>query len=252
MMRYILIFLQVFTVAMGGLYLSLLAAGSFTEHGLLTAPSRADVWIAVLRLMPLEGVRVMEALPNLAWIPAITALLALPQGIGLLRHFRWLCFVVNIAALLYVYSLFPSLGTPGKLPPPLTAAAGLFLASAALALFLPGKKPPPSGDAALPAFMLFLLWAGSLGVLFYGAAQANLARGAFTGVAACALALAAAFYCLAKAMGTAAGKGGNAAAGAGFLLVPLLLGAGFFFVGAVPLVLPVAAGVILFFAAAMA
>ncbi|CAK7063466.1 MAG: hypothetical protein DELT_01531 [Desulfovibrio sp.] len=251
MARYLLVFLQGAALALGALFVSVLAVAPFTEYGVLTAPGKVKTGIVLMRLMPVESVTFMNMLPDLFWAPITTAVLALPQGIGLLRHLRWIGVAVNLAVLGYVYYAFPGLGAPQNMPLPLVLTAALFAISAVLLIIMP-KKPVPSARASsFAVFLTLLLWLATVGLLIYGAALNSLPLQALAGVAVSCVVLTVAFYCLVKAIQVPDSKSGSSVGAVGYLLIPLLIGIGVFFGGAIPLALPIGAGILLFFAVGM-
>lgn len=251
MARYLLVFLQGAALALGALLVSVLAASPFTEYGVLVAPGRVKAGIAILRLMPVQGAAFINMLPDLFWVPLTTALISLPQGVGLLRHLRWIGFAVNLAALGYLYHTFPGLGAPQNMPLPLVVTACLFLASTILLAIMPSRPAASVKSSSFAVFLTLLIWLASAGLLIYGAAINNLPITALGGVAACLAVMTIAFYCLVKAIQSPSSKSGSGVGAIGYLLVPLLIGLALFFGGAIPLALPVGAGVLLFFAVGM-
>lgn len=251
MARYLLVFLQGTALALGALLVSVLAVSPFTEYGILIAPGRVKAGIAIMRLMPLQGATFINMLPDLFWVPLTTAIISLPQGVGLLRHLRWIGFAVNLAALGYLYHTFPSLGAPQNMPAPLVVTAFLFLASTVLLAIMPARPAASSKSSSFAVFLTLLLWLASTGLVVYGAGINNLPLPALGGVAGCLVVMTIAFYCLIKAIQSPSSKSGNGLGAIGYLLVPLLIGLGLFFGGAIPLALPVGAGILLFFAVGM-
>lgn len=251
MTRYLLIFLQGAVLALGGILVSVLAVSPFTEYGILTAPGRVNAGVVLLRLMPIQGPVFVNMLPELFWVPLITALISLPQGIGLFRHLRWIGFAINLAALGYLYHTFPGLGAPQNMPMPLVVTAVLFLASTILLAIMPSRPGASTRPTPFAVFLSTLLWLASVGLLIYGASIHNLTFTAFGGVAGCVAAMTLAFYFLAKAIRSPSAKSGSGFGAVGYLLVPLLIGLALFFGGAIPLALPIGAGVLLFFAVGM-
>lgn len=251
MARYLLVFLQGAGLALGVLLVSVLAVSPFTEYGILTAPGRVNAGGVILRMLPVHGSVFVNMLPELAWVPLTTALISLPQGIGLLRHLRWIGFVINLAALGYLYHTFPGLGAPQNMPMPLVATAVLFLASTILLAIMPSRPAASTRSASFAVFLTVLLWLASAGLLIYGASLHNLTFTALGGVAGCVAAMTLAFYCLVKAIRSPSSKSGTGLGAVGYLLVPLLIGLALFFGGAMPLTLPIGAGVLLFFAVGM-
>lgn len=251
MARYLLVFLQGAALALGGLLVSVLAVSPFTEYGVLTAPGRVNAGIVILRLMPVEGATFINMLPDFFWVPLTTALISLPQGVGLLRHLRWIGFAVNLAALGYLYHTFPGLGAPQNMPVPLVVTGGLFLASTILLAIMPARPALSARSSTFAVFLTLLLWLASVGLLIYGAGINALSLTALGGVAASVAVMTLAFYCLVKAIQSPSTKSGSGIGAIGYLLVPLLIGLGLFFGGALPLALPVGAGVLLFFAVGM-
>lgn len=250
MIRYLLIFLQGAALALGALLVSVLAVSPFTEYGILTAPGRVNAGIVIVRLMPVQGPMFVNMLPDLFWVPLTTALISLPQGVGFLRHLRWIGLAVNLAALGYLYHAFPGLGAPQNMPMPLVATAALFLASTILLAITP-SRPAATRPTSFAVFLTMLLWLASVGLLIYGAGIHNLTFTALGGVAGCVAVMTLAFYYLTKAIRSPSANIGTGLGAVAYLLVPLLIGLALFFGGAMPLALPVGAGVLLFFAVGM-
>lgn len=248
MTRFFCIALQLAALALAGLAVAVFSV-PFTPAGLVGTPSRLQAGVFLLSKMPLDGMAYLKALNLLVWVPVATAVLGYVHGMARLRLFGLIGAGVNAAALGYLYYMVPAVASPKGLAWPILGTALLFVCSAVFMLMVAlGGRSGGKAVRGPAVFVLFLLWLGSVGILVCGVWGKVLSAASLGGIAGTVLGLTLAFYCLAKAAGSAGAK--KRGAGIVLLLAPLLACAVCAYVSP-PLALPVGAGLLVFLAACL-
>ena len=243
MIRSTCIALQLAVLALSGLGVSALAV-PFSPEGLVNVPSRFQAGLYIFVKMPVDGIAYLNVLRVLVWVPAITAAIAVATGRG--RFFRLLRragAVANLAALGYLYTMFPRLLSPDRVPVILSITFLLFVGNAVLlSLMDQQKKEPVNRNYA--AFLLLVLGSGAIAIHLHAVFQQPVSPLAQAVMGCCSVGLSLSFYGLVKAM---RGAGAQKKGGLLFLLPPFCVFVAFMLVSP-PLALPVGAGLLLFIA----
>lgn len=196
-MRLVLVALQAAFLAMGYFMLAATAA-PFTAEGLVGTPSRMAGAVFVVSRMPLDGPLLLGIARLLLFIPAASLLLAFLAGFPFLRPLRWLGVAVCLFGAAYLAHRFPAVASFKAVPWPLMVFLLLYSGSAVCFALLP-QKPDAAFSRYCAASAQVAFWAGTMGLLWYGAMRQNVPARGLAMVGACAVSYSLAFYCLLQA-----------------------------------------------------
>ena len=241
MIRVLVVGAHVAVLSFVYLAVAVLEAG-FTPQGIPANPSRVSIAIFVMRSLNLDGAALLGIIKVLILGSLVTASSALLAATPTLRPLRWVGVGSSLAALGYVLYTFPNIAAMGRVPWPLFALAGLFLASALLLAVLPARQDA-GATQAWAALFLWVFGGGGVALLAYGMVSNPLTTQQFAVASGCTLAHAGVYYCLVRCLG---GKNKKVSSERMLLLLIPLAVAGVGLVYAMPLALAVAAGLVVY------
>ena len=237
MIRVLVVATHVAVLSFVYLAVAVLEAG-FTAQGLPAEPTRLSIALFVMRSLVLDGAALLGIVKVLVLGSLVTAAAALLAVTPALRFLRWVGAGASLAALGYVLYTFPNIAAMGRVPWPLFALAGLFLASAVLLAILPARQDAAAAQGCA-VLVLWIFGVGGAAILIYGMVANPLTMQQMGVVAGCVLAYAGVYYCLARSLG---GKSKKASPERMLLLLVVLAATGAGLVYAISLALPLAAG----------